>query len=83
MQPVLAKRAGGKKWLTGFLKNENCGLYDDRTNNYSKTGYLNKKAVHPGQAAAESGKENNYEFPWPVIRLAGTLSQLCRSMCGV
>ena len=65
-----AKRAGGKKWLTGFLKNENCGLYDDRTNNYSKTGYLNKKAVHPGQAAAESGKENNYEFPWPVIRLA-------------
>jgi hypothetical protein len=65
-----AKREGGKKWLTGFLKNENCGLYDDRTNNYSKTGYLNKKSVHPGQAAAESGKENNYEYPWPVIRLA-------------
>ena len=76
-----AKRAGGKKWLTGFLKNENCGLYDDRTNNYSKTGYLNKKAVHPGQAAAESGKENNYEFP--CYSFGGTLSQLCRSMCGV
>ena len=42
-----AKRAGGKKWLTGFLKNENCGLYDDRTNNYSKTGYLNKKRYIP------------------------------------
>lgn len=65
-----AKRAGGKKWLTGFMKNENCGLFDNRTNNYSKTGYLNKKAVHPGAAAAESGKANNYEYPWPVIRLA-------------
>ena len=65
-----AKRSGGKKWLTGFLHNENCGLFDNRTNNYSKTGYLNKKGVHPGAAAAESAKANNYEYPWPVLRLA-------------
>lgn len=65
-----AKRAGGKKWLTGFLHNENCGLFDNRTNNYSKTGYLNKKGVHPSAAAAESSKANNYEYPWPVLRLA-------------
>lgn len=65
-----AKRAKGNKWVTGFLKNENCGLYDARTNNYCKTGYLNKKGVHPGAAAAESTKANNYEYPWPVIRLA-------------
>ncbi|WP_294629246.1 RagB/SusD family nutrient uptake outer membrane protein [uncultured Bacteroides sp.] len=65
-----AKRSNGNKWLTGFLKNENCGLFDNRTNNYSKTGYLNKKSVHPGHAAAESTKPNNYEYPWPVIRLS-------------
>lgn len=65
-----AKRSNGHKWLTGFLKNENCGLFDNRTNNYSKTGYLNKKSVHPGHAAAESTKANNYEYPWPVIRLS-------------
>lgn len=65
-----AKRANGKKWLTGFMRNENCGLFDNRTNNYSKTGYLNKKGVHPGAAAAESAKANNYEYPWPVLRLA-------------
>ena len=65
-----AKREGGKQWVTGFLKTENCGLYDNRNNNYSKTGYLNKKGVHPGQAAAESGKANNNEYPWPVMRLA-------------
>lgn len=65
-----AKRENGRKWLTGFLHNENCGLYDNRTNNYSKTGYLNKKGVHPGATAAESGKANNYEYPWPVLRLA-------------
>lgn len=65
-----AKRANGKKWLTGFMHNENCGLFDNRANNYSKTGYLNKKGVHPGAAAAESGKANNYEYPWPVLRLA-------------
>lgn len=65
-----AKRAAGKKWLTGFMRNENCGLFDNRTNNYSKTGYLNKKGIHPSAAAAESAKANNYEYPWPVLRLA-------------
>ena len=42
-----AERAEGKKWLTDFTEQGNCGK-QGRNNNYSKTGYLNKKGVHPG-----------------------------------
>ncbi|MCS2389813.1 hypothetical protein NXV57_23005 [Bacteroides thetaiotaomicron] len=46
-----AERSEGDKWLTGFLATENCGVRADdgkivtaaRSQNYSKTGYLNKK----------------------------------------
>ncbi|MZJ34467.1 RagB/SusD family nutrient uptake outer membrane protein, partial [Collinsella sp. BIOML-A1] len=51
-----AERAEGKKWLTDFTEQGNCGK-QGRNNNYSKTGYLNKKGVHPGVAASKSQKE--------------------------
>ncbi len=37
-----AERAEGKKWLTDFTEQGNCGK-QGRNNNYSKTGYLNKR----------------------------------------
>ena len=64
-----AERAEGKKWLTDFTEQGNCGK-QGRNNNYSKTGYLNKKGVHPGVAASKSQKEPSKDYPWPVIRLA-------------
>lgn len=76
-----AKRSDGDKWLTGFMLNENCGAgeYDQdvskvatnvRSNNFSKTGYLNKKGVHPGIQASVEQIAPTVEYPWPVIRLA-------------
>lgn len=40
-----------------------------RTNNYSPTGYLNKKGVLPSFAAS-TGITHHSEYPWPVVRLA-------------
>ena len=61
-------RSGGKKWLTDFTKEGNCGK-KARDNNYSKTGFLNKKGVHPGVQASKSQKAPSKDYPWPVIRL--------------
>ena len=64
-----AERADGKKWLTDFTLNGNCGM-KTRTTNYSKTGYLNKKGVHPlMQASKTENKAPTKDYPWPVIRL--------------
>ena len=49
----------GDKWLTGFLATENCGVRADdgkivtaaRSQNYSKTGYLNKKRCTPTETS--------------------------------
>lgn len=62
------QRDGKKKYLTQFRKNDNSGI-QSRSTNYSPTGYLNKKGVHPnyGQGSGGGGKVN---YPWPVIRLA-------------
>ena len=73
-----AERSEGDKWLTGFLATENCGVRADdgkivtaaRSQNYSKTGYLNKKGVHPGIQATVGTPGPTVEYPWPVIRLA-------------
>ena len=73
-----AERSDGNKWVTGFLATENCGVRADdgkvitsaRSQNYSKTGYLNKKGVHPGIEASVNSVEPTIEYPWPVIRLA-------------
>lgn len=40
-----------------------------RTNNYSPTGYLNKKAVSPDQSMTTS-LQTPFFYPWSVIRLA-------------
>lgn len=40
-----------------------------RTNNYSPTGFLNKKGVDPGYAVKTS-LQSPTEYPWPLIRLA-------------
>lgn len=64
-----AERSGGNKWLTDFTIKGNCGM-GVRTTNYSKTGYLNKKGVHPGmQASKTETKVPTKDYPWPVIRL--------------
>ena len=40
-----------------------------RTNNYSPTSYLNKKAVSPDQSMTTS-LQTPFFYPWSVIRLA-------------
>jgi hypothetical protein len=53
------------KVLTQFMRNQACGV-QQRSNNYSPTGFLNKKGVHP---ASNSGGGGHREYPWPVVRL--------------
>ena len=55
-----------------FVKGGNCGrgsISAPRTNDYSPTGYLNKKGVPPEISKAKGGI-NNVDYPWPLIRLA-------------
>lgn len=61
-------RSNDKMWLTDFTKNGNCGI-KSRDNNFSKTGFLNKKGVHPGTQASKSQKEPSKDYPWPIVRL--------------
>lgn len=62
-----ASSSSRNKMLVQFRKNDNCGI-KTRTNNYSPTGYLNKKGVHPGFSRETGGTKVDY--PWPIIRLA-------------
>lgn len=58
----------GQRLITDFTKNGNCGR-QDRNNDYSPTGFLNKKGIHIDNMCAN----NNITFqqyPWPLIRLA-------------
>lgn len=50
-----------------FRKNDAHGI-QGRSNNYSPTGYLNKKGVHPLTVQDQLSVTQNY--PWPVVRLA-------------
>jgi SusD family. len=43
------------------------GASSPRTNNYSPTGYLNKKGIAPQYDQINSGL---VQYPWPIIRLA-------------
>ena len=63
-------RSGGKgrRWLTQYKKNDNSGKVN-RGNNFSPTGYLNKKGVHPGSAARKSDNVPSLRYPLPIIRL--------------
>lgn len=40
-----------------------------RTNDYSPTGYLNKKGVHPG-FDVQTNLKTPLHYPWPIIRMA-------------
>ena len=64
------ERSGGKnqRWLTNFVKDKNCGK-GGRTNNYSMTGYLNKKGVRPDYQAPASETGPTQDYPKPIIRL--------------
>lgn len=55
----------GMKVLTQFLRNDACGIRE-RNNDYSPTGFLNKKGIHPASNAGGGGQVN---YPWPVVRL--------------
>lgn len=54
--------------ITDFTVNGNCGR-KQRNNNYSPTGFLNKKGVHPDNECAKN-QISFRERPWPIIRLA-------------
>lgn len=53
-----------KAIVVKFRKNDPNGYEDGQTGNYSGTGYLNKKFVHP---AFQNGP---LHYPYPVIRMA-------------
>ncbi|MGQ7868241.1 RagB/SusD family nutrient uptake outer membrane protein [Sunxiuqinia sp. sy24] len=55
------------KFIVGFRKNDNCGI-KTRTRQFSPSGYLNKKCVHPQFSRPANGVAIDY--PWPIIRLA-------------
>lgn len=63
---VYKRGINNMKLVTYFLKDDPCGVRN-RTNNYSPSGFLNKKGVHP---ASNSSSGNQREYPWPVVRLA-------------
>ena len=55
-----------------FILGGNCArgsVGNLRNNNYSPTGYLNKKGVQPSFQATNSLR-GPMEYPWPIIRLA-------------
>lgn len=64
----IQRSSSENKLHTQFYKDGNCGI-KSRTNNYSPTGYLNKKGVHPLYAQG-SGGGGLVHYPWPFIRLA-------------
>lgn len=60
-------RGANKQIKTQYRRNDAQGI-QGRSNNYSPTGYLNKKGVAPGLVQSQLQVSVNY--PWPVIRLA-------------
>lgn len=66
--PYLPKYKRGEfKSITQFCKNDNCGRHD-RNNNFSPTGFLNKKGVRPDNQATKDFKAAT-NYPWPLVRL--------------
>lgn len=60
------------KLVCNFILGGNCArgsVGNLRQNNYSPTGFLNKKGVHPSFEVINSTKGPR-EYPWPIIRLA-------------
>ena len=61
---------GGKvssRLVTSMQKDGNCGR-GNRTNNYTPSGFLNKKGCHP-DVKTNKGGTSPITYPWPVIRL--------------
>lgn len=61
------QRADQDTILVRFRKFDNAGI-QNRSNNYSPTGYLNKKGVHP--LLTQTTLQISEHYPWPKIRLA-------------
>lgn len=62
------QRSGKDRIQTQFRKNDIHGI-QQRSGDYTPTGYLNKKGVSP-LYAAEREWYTKPHYPWPVIRLA-------------
>lgn len=60
------KRSDKKEIICKYRKYDNCGI-NNRSNNYSPTGYLNKKGVHP--QLNQSSLQVSEHYPWPRIQL--------------
>lgn len=60
-------RGSSKQILMRYRRDDNGGI-GGRSNNYSPTGYLNKKGVSPLLVQQQLTVTEHY--PWPVIRLA-------------
>lgn len=60
-------RGSNREVLTRYRRDDAHGI-KGRSNNYSPTGYLNKKGVAPG--AVQEPLQVSVHYPWPVIRLA-------------
>lgn len=60
-------RGNDKQILAQYRRDDAQGI-QGRSNNYSPTGYLNKKGVAP--QLVQSRLQVSVNYPWPVIRLA-------------
>ena len=60
-------RGASKAVKMMFRKNDAHGI-QGRSNDYSPTGYLNKKGVHP--LCVQTSLSVTQQYPWPVVRLA-------------
>lgn len=63
---------GYGKLVCDFVWGGNCarGIGGSlRGNNYSPTGFLNKKGVNPGFGVAKS-LQGPLDYPWPIVRMA-------------
>lgn len=64
-----SRKYKGYKIITDFLKNGNCGRNRTTQKNYSPTGFLNKKGVHPDNEISNNNATWK-KYPFPLIRLA-------------
>lgn len=75
------QRDGKDRVQTQFRRDDVYGI-QQRTTNYSPTGYLNKKGVSPLYACTRE-IETKPHYPWPVIRLAElylNLAEACANL---
>lgn len=65
--------------LCQFRKFDNCGM-QGRANNYSPTGYLVKKGVHPLSSRKEV--DGLQQYPWPNLRLGELYLDYAEALIG-